>query len=77
MADANTPIPFTVGDQERLKTIEVKLDELCKCFDPVLTERVTSLEASRKRWTGFFVTLLGGTTLTAIACYIRRIVNNG
>jgi hypothetical protein len=77
MADSHTPIPFTVGDQERLKTIEVKLDKLSECLDPVLVERVSSLEASRKRWTGFLITLLGGTTLTAIGCYIRRIFNSG
>lgn len=77
MADPNTPIPFTVGDQERLKSIEVKLGELFKCFDPALAERVASLEASRKRWTGVLITLFSGSTLAAIGCYIRRVLNGG
>jgi hypothetical protein len=77
MAEPNTPIPFTVGDQERLVSIESKLASFCAAFDPALAERVESLEGSRRRWSTFFITILSGSTVAAVGCWIRKMINGG
>ena len=56
MAEPTHQVPFTVGDQERLKGIEDKLDKVCGLLsDPMPRcaanmERIRSLETSRKKW---------------------------
>lgn len=77
MADLSTPIPFTVGDQERLVNIERRLEGLCKDFDPSLVKRVESLEGSRKKWYTAIVSLGSGATLTAFGIWLKRLVNGG
>jgi hypothetical protein len=77
MAEPNTPIPFTVGDQERLVSIESKLASFCAAFDPALAERVESLEGSRRRWYTAIISLGSGATLTAFGVWLRRMINGG
>jgi len=60
MLKKDKPIDFTVGDQERLVTIEVvlnsidrKIDKLpCQLEPPkcLANDRIKSLEESRKKW---------------------------
>lgn len=70
MADKNTPIPFTVGDQVNLaevKAIKTLVEEINKKLDPTIPVRVTSLESTRTKQTrgliALLITIVGGLTL--------------
>lgn len=79
MAAPDEPIPFTVGDQERLKRLEVKMDAVCHSvacvtnIEPtpeILDARLQSLEATRKKW----YTALGSLTVMGLIAIISAAV---
>lgn len=84
MARPETEIPFTVGDQERLKGIEGKINTLCGKMDSFLEkadtpfprcaanmERIKSLESTRKK-----VQYVGGTFGIGFLLYWAKILFN-
>ena len=85
MAEPNTPIPFTVGDQERLKGIEDKIVTLCKTMSEPFSrcatnmEKIDTLEKARekasKRWTVGGITIGGGLVLYAIKEFFSHILS--
>lgn len=75
MADPGTPIPFTVGDQDRLVRIEEGLKNLLK--NPPLQDRVVALETSRTRGLYGMVTFMAGAALYGLKLFVEWIGGGG
>ena len=71
MAAKETPIPFTVGDQENIVEVTTLMreihEEIKSCDLPSLPTRLSSLETTRKRAItaviAILVTVVGGMAL--------------
>lgn len=82
MAKADTPIPFTIGDQERLVRIEEGLETLQKL--PCITDapcpendRIAALETSRTRGLYGMVTFVVGAALYGLKAFVEWIGSGG
>lgn len=78
MAKADTPIPFTIGDQERLVRIEKGLEIVTKlpCVSDAPCpedDRIKALEQSRNRGLVGLATFIVGACLYGLKLFIEFI----